>query len=734
MSTKKREELSRLYYWLASARALCNVLKRNRAKIHGPLLTAMGQEAIGAGIVWGLHELGIAEKSWKDGDHRTLWSLTPAMSDILGVDLSYEFIKNHYLKATSPDRGRDANVHFGFPEHRIGGFDVSHMAAMIGVSAGRAEALRMLEYDGREPSKRPVVVSCFGEGAAQQGVVHEVMNWVAASNAPLSEKELSEQEPFLDDLARKTGVQRGAPLIVVIQVNQKSLYTDPREEHGNAHKGRPSHFAQRALGYPGWCGLDVDGDDPLEVADAIKIAAHRAQRLEGSSLIIAHTYRRTAHNEDQHGTLTSEEKMELEASWASEPLKRFANYLISHQILSEREIDEIENRAEDEMNARSESALEEQNVSLEEDQKDSARFAPHVYTLQEVKPAQENSRLVPYNTAALMVLEECLRNDSSVTFCGEDIAHPTGGVFALWRGLEEKFGNGRVFNTPISEEALVANLVGRASMGLKPWGEYEYAPFGKESLVIVDYVVGANFYQKKRLYPIVLLNHFGVVGEGGSGHYHSDCTEADFFHNQGWKVVFPADAYDLAGLLRAANEDPNPVVIYMQIYAHGKREFRRLVPNEPYMIPLGKAAVKREGKDVTVVVYGACAVQAALNEAEELAKEGIECEVVDLRTVVPLDIETIAVSAKKTGRVIIMHEASRKGGVGAYIKDDLDSDVGVWSRLRAPIVVLAAKDIPIPSASVLEWDRLPFELEKRENDTRLRSRRLAEAVRDAMKF
>lgn len=733
------EDMRTLYRWLADTRALCKVLIENRPKIHGPLLTDLGQEAIGVGIVWALWQLGIAENSWKFGSHRSMWGLVAAMSHICGEDLAYEFIKNHFLKATSPNRGRDGNTHIGFPQHRIGGFDLSHMGAMMGVAVGTAEALRHSEFNGVPENRRPVTIFCCGEGASQQGIVHEAMNWVAAANAKLSAIEMVREEKFLDEIGRATGIQRGCPFVFVMEVNGKSIFVDPREEHGNAHIARPSHLAQRALGYPGWIGMDVDGDNAMEIANAVQIAARRAQRLEGATLIVAHTYRRTPHNEDQKPMLSEEEKHELEASWETEPLKKLRRDAVAQSLLSDTECDEIEREAYDHTHALSQRALREPDVSLEDHRKDTARFAPHVYTLGEIMPTKENAKPIFYKDATLMVVREILQNDPRALFYGEDIAHPSGGVLGLWRGLLKEFGNGRVCNTPISEEMIAAFLAGASFAGMRPWGEFEFAPFGDEAAVQIKRVIAPAYYQKRRQYPLVLLNHFGIVGDGGSGEFHSDCTELDFYQTQGWKVVFPADAYDVAGLLRAAHEDPNPVVVYLQIYARSKPEFRRPVPNEPYMIPLGKAAVKREGKDCTVVAYGACAVQAALNEAEALAKEGIDLEVVDLRTLVPFDRETVARSVIKTGHLLIMHEASLKKGVGAYIKEDLTSDPLLWGIICNPVKILSAHEEPIPIPYELEWERLPFNQATTagiggRNETILRSAFLAKEVREAMKY
>lgn len=307
--------------------------------------------------------------------------------------------------------------------------------------------------------------------------------------------------------------------------------------------------------------------------------------------------------------------------------------------------------------------------------------------------------VITYGEAIRDGLRTAMREDERVYLLGEDIAE-YGGVYGITKGLVEEFGKRRVKNTPLSETAILGEAVGASIAGLRPVAEIQFADFLTSGFsTLVDYAAPYAFRFGTRL-PFVVRTPFG--GGLRAGPFHSKSPEAWFFHVPGLKIVVPATPYDAKGLLQAAIDDPDPV-----LYFEHKRLYYEIsdeVPEEKYTIPLGEAVVRREGKDVTVVTYSAM-VHLALSAAEGLAKEGIELEVIDLRTLVPLDEERMLASFKKTNRVIILHEAPLRGGVGAELESIICEKA--FDSLAAPPVRIAAKMLPIPYAPQLEDYCLP---------------------------
>jgi pyruvate dehydrogenase E1 component beta subunit len=292
-------------------------------------------------------------------------------------------------------------------------------------------------------------------------------------------------------------------------------------------------------------------------------------------------------------------------------------------------------------------------------------------------------------------LREEMRRDENVVLLGEDIGKYWQGAFKVTKGLEEEFGQERVRDTPISENAIIGCAVGAAMTGLRPVAEIM---FGDLIALAMDQL--CNQAAKLRYMsggqvkvPIVVRTPFGAGGSYAS--HHSQSLEAWFTHIPGLIVVQPSNAYDAKGLLKSAIRDDNPVVFCEHKFVYG---LKGVIPEEEYAVPLGKACVMREGQDITVIATSLM-VRRALNAASALEKEGISCEVVDPRTLRPLDEETLCGSAKKTGKVLIIHEACDTGGVSGEITKALVR--GAFYYLD-DIQILAGKDAPIPFAPVME--------------------------------
>jgi pyruvate dehydrogenase E1 component beta subunit len=312
-------------------------------------------------------------------------------------------------------------------------------------------------------------------------------------------------------------------------------------------------------------------------------------------------------------------------------------------------------------------------------------------------------REITYLEAVREAMQEAMRANPDVFLMGEDIG-VYGGAFGVTRGMIEEFGPERVRNTPISEAAIAGAAVGAAMTGMRPIIELQFSDF---ITIATDQIVNQaakNRYMfgGKGKVPLVLRT---PAGSGtGAAAQHSQSLEAWMAHIPGLKVIQPSTGYDAKGLLHAAIEDDNPVIFYEHKLCYRTKGH---VPEGPYTIPLGKADIKREGKDVTIVAT-AIMVHKALAAAAELEKEGISVEIVDPRTLVPLDEETIVNSVKKTGRLVVVHEAVKRGGFGGEIAS-MVAESEAFDYLDAPIKRLGGKAVPIPYNPILEKAAIPQE-------------------------
>jgi len=294
---------------------------------------------------------------------------------------------------------------------------------------------------------------------------------------------------------------------------------------------------------------------------------------------------------------------------------------------------------------------------------------------------------------------EEMERDPAVFLLGEDIA-AYGGAFKVTAGMLEQFGEDRVIDTPISESAIVGAAVGAALMGMRPVAEMQFMDFiscGFDQLVNMAAKI---HYRWGARVPLVIRGPAGAGVHGGP--FHSQSNEAWFVHTPGLKVVVPATAYDAKGLLKAAIRDDNPVIFFEHKFLY--RRVKEEVPGEDYVVPLGKAAVRREGSDLAIITYGAM-VWTALEAAEQLSKEGISAEIVDLRTLLPYDEQCVLASVRKCNKVMLLHEDTRVGGMAAELAAAITEKA--FEDLDGPVVRVTAPDIPIPFSPPLEDYFLP---------------------------
>jgi pyruvate/2-oxoglutarate/acetoin dehydrogenase E1 component len=463
-------------------------------------------------------------------------------------------------------------------------------------------------------------------------------------------------------------------------------------------------IADRACAY-GLPGEVVDGMDALAVRGAVAHAIQRARRGEGPTLIEAKTYRWFGHS---HSDPRAYRTREEEAEWKKrDPIRVMRDNLFAVGMLKDAEFEQMDAAVQEKLDQAmkfSETSPEPDPQELETDV-----FTPSKFTgadieaeraLRERVRNDSKMRVIPYAQALVEAMREEMKRDPSVFIMGEDVGL-YGGAYGATRDLYKEFGEWRVLDTPISEATIGGAAVGAAMAGMRPVAEIMYVDFTPLAMDQIANQGAKNRYMfgGKTTVPMVIRT------EGGAGRaiaaHHSQSLESLWTHFPGIYVVMPATPYDAKGLLKAAIRDDNPVMFieHKMLY-----NVKGPVPEEEYLVPLGVADVKREGKDVTLVAYSRM-VYRALEAAEILAKEGINVEVVDLRTLKPLDIETIVASVKKTGRLVGLTEAYENTSFINEVMAQVNERAFDW--LDAPMLRVAAANVPIPRAEVLEDLAIP---------------------------
>jgi 2-oxoisovalerate dehydrogenase E1 component len=517
-----------------------------------------------------------------------------------------------------------------------------------------------------------VVLCFFGDGASSTGNFHESLNMAGLWNLP------------------------------VIYIVENNLYGMSVPIDKAAAK---LDIADRACAYD-MPGEVVNGMDVLAVREAVNRAVGRARRGEGPSLIECQTYRWYGHSRSDPRKYRTKEE---EAEWkARDPIPNFASWLVDSGICTQAEVDALEAQVEDAIEVATEFALNSPMPKGEEVER--FVYVPFQWTeadyarerrLRELcRTGEGGTRKLLYRQALQEAMREEMLRDPRVFIMGEDIGL-YGGAYGATRGLFEEFGPERVRDTPISEATIGGAAVGAAMAGMRPVAEIMYVDFTPLAMDQIANQGAKNRYMfgGKTTVPMVIRS------EGGAGRsiaaHHSQSLEALWTHFPGIYVVMPSTPFDAKGLLKAAIRDDNPVMFIEHKMLYSVEGY---VPDEDYVIPFGVADVKREGKDVTVVTYSRM-VHRALDAAQQLAGEGISVEVIDLRTLKPLDMDTIAASVKKTGRVVGLTEAYKTGSFISELAMRIQEEVFDW--LDAPVVRVAAADVPVPMAETLEDAAIP---------------------------
>jgi len=548
-------------------------------------------------------------------------------------------------KASGFTKGRDRSFHFGTQDYKIVGM-ISHLGPQFGVADGIA--LGNLLKDNKQ-----VCAVFTGDGGTSEGDIHEALNVASVW---------------------------GLPVLFCIENNGYGLSTPVSEQFAC------EHLADRGKGY-GMEAHIIDGNNVLEVYTKLNELVESMRTNPRPLLLEFKTFRMRGHEEASGTKYVPKELMERWA--AKDPLENYTAYLREEGILSEEVEVELKKEIVHEINENLNIAFAEPAIESTVSKELGDVFKEFKY--QEVSPSNklEELRLID---AISQGLGQAMERHDNLVIMGQDIAE-YGGVFKITEGFVERFGKERVRNTPICESAIVSAAMGLSINGYKAVMEMQFADFVTSGFnPIVNYLAKSHYRWNQEADVVIRM----PCGAGvGAGPFHSQTNEAWFTHTPGLKVVYPAFPYDAKGLLATAIEDPNPVLFFEHKALY--RSIRQEVPTDYYTLPLGKAALLREGEQITVITYGA-GVHWALQTLD--SKPEIEADVIDLRSLAPLDMEAIYSSVQKTGKVIILQEDSLFGGIASDLSASIMEDC--FEYLDGPVKRVASLETPIPFAEALE--------------------------------
>jgi 2-oxoisovalerate dehydrogenase E1 component len=580
-----------------------------------------------------------------------------------------------YGKKGTPVDGRDLHT---------GDFDRGVLPPAAPLAIG-AQTLVGVAYGFKLRKEDRVCVAFIGDGGSSLGEWHEAVNFAAVQKLNM---------------------------VFIIENNQWALGTHVSEQSA------VRRFALKGKGY-GVPGVTLFGNDADEVASGVAWAVERARAGKGPSLVELVSYRRAghAHHDDDrfHGSAEAkipgyEFSVERQAWEAMDPIDLYRRRLAGDRVVTAEEAVEMKRQVEAEVEEAGREAVEAAWPGPA-DYEDRV-YAPRTTHIASLSGEPHSSKRMAYDEAVRDGLAAAMEADETVFVLGEDVGGRYGGAFGVTRGLAKRFGAARCLNTPLAESAIVGCAAGAAISGFRPVVEMQFADFLAPAFNALINNVAKIYWRWGRPVPLVVrLPYGGATGTLnmllGGGPFHSQCPEMWFMGAPGWKIVAPSTPADAKGLLLAAIRDENPVVFLEAkgLYGFFRTDLREDVPlGADYEVPIGEAAIRRPGDALTIVTYGAM-VWTALAAADVLAEEGIETEVIDLRSLWPLDEDTIFDSVRKSNRVLIVHEASGRGGFGGELAARISD--AVFYSLDAPIRRVAAPDTPVPYSPPLEHDFLP---------------------------
>ena len=595
--------------------------------------SGIGQEAISVGST-----LAMDKDEFILPMHRNLGVFTTREVDLYQLFCQFQGKKEGFTK------GRDRSFHFGTMQHKVVGM-ISHLGPQLGIACGIALAEKI------EKTNRSVLVFS-GDGGDSEGDFHEALNVASVWQLPV---------------------------IFVIENNQWGLST-PSKEQFNCKQ-----FIDKGIGY-GMKTEQVDGNNILQVYDCIKKVKLSQSKKPEPFLVEALTFRMRGHEE---ASGTKYYPKGLQDKWKTkDPILKLETEILKNNILSENEIEEFKNNIKETINIAWLKAFEtpklKADLALELGDIYKEHFNNKTYS-------KENKKEIRFIDALSQGLYQGMENFDNSIIMGQDIAE-YGGVFKMTEGFLEKFGKDRVRNTPLCESAIVGAALGLSLKNKKAIMEMQFADFVTVGFnQIVNNLAKLHYRWGQNADVVIRM----PTGAGvGAGPFHSQSNEAWFSHTPGLKVLYPSNPEDAKGLMLAAIEDPNPVMIFEHKALY--RSLSGMVPENYYVTPIGKAKLIEKGNELSIITYGM-----GVHWAKKAIKEkNISADVLDLRTLLPLDKESIFQSVKKTNKVLILHEDCLTGGIGGEISSLISENC--FESLDAPVIRCASLDTPVPFASDLE--------------------------------
>lgn len=547
-------------------------------------------------------------------------------------------------------KGRERSFHFGTNEYHIVGM-ISHLGPQMGVADGIALAQKL--------NRSNKITAVFtGDGGASQGDFHESVNTAAVWDLPV---------------------------IFIIENNGYGLSTPSSEQF------RFESFTQKGPGY-GIPTKQVDGNNVLEVYDAVTEISNDIKNNSRPWLLECMTFRMRGHEE---ASGTKYVPQELFDTWAKkDPVSNFEDYLISEGVLTEASSDSIKEELKKLINEGVQETFNEPEIVPHVKSEIQDVYAPFESKTTSPEGTKTNKRLVDAISDGLALAME---KHPNLVLMGQDIAE-YGGVFKVTENFYQKFGKDRVRNTPLCEAAILGSALGLSIAGMKAMVEMQFADFVTEGFnQIVNNLAKSHYRWRQNADVVVRM----PTGAGvAAGPFHSQSNEAWFTHTPGLKVVYPAFPSDAKGLLLASFEDPNPVMFFEHKALY--RSITEDVHDDYYTIEIGKAKKLRSGKDLSIITYG-MGVHWAIEVLDKHPQ--IDADLIDLRTLIPLDEEAIYTSANKTGKVLVLHEDCLTGGFGAELSARITEHC--FRSLDAPVIRVGSLDTPVPFSAILEQQFLP---------------------------
>ncbi|MCS6824067.1 MAG: dehydrogenase E1 component subunit alpha/beta [Cytophagaceae bacterium] len=549
-------------------------------------------------------------------------------------------------------KGRDRSFHFGSLEHHIVGM-ISHLGAQLPVADGIALAEKL-------SATNKVTLVFSGDGGTSEGDFHEALNIASVWKLPV---------------------------IFLIENNGYGLSTPTHEQY--AFK----NFSDKGPAY-GVEAYTVDGNNVLDVYTTVRNIAQKIRLAPAPVIIEANTFRMRGH-EEASGTQYVPQQL-FEQWMKKDPVENFENFLFNENLITQKQISDIREQIKVNIEQALQQSLEDSYPLPDIEQEIADVYFP--YKQSTIYPATNSKTKKRYIDAISDALSQSLDRFQNLILMGQDIAE-YGGVFKVTEGFVKKYGKDRIRNTPLCESAVIGMGLGLSVKGYKTVVEMQFADFISCGFNQVVNNLAKTHYRWGQHADVVIRMPTGA-GTGG-GPFHSQSNEAWFFHTPGLILLYPAFPYDAKGLLNAAIENPNPVMYFEHKALY--RSVEQEIPDDYYTLPIGKAAIVREGNELTIVAYG-MAVHWAQNICTQ---ENIDADIIDLRTLLPWDKETVFESVKKTGKVIVVNEDTLTGSISAEIAACIAEYC--FQYLDAPVMREASLDTPVPFAKSLEQQFLPFE-------------------------